>query len=100
VCARASYDIERAKESKRARYREEKAHERLWNGRKELQSQINQTYTKISSGIETIIEEKQPMEELIKEDTEQRGIEEPAKEQLPFLEVKRKKKKTTKTESA
>jgi hypothetical protein len=80
--------------------REEKAHERLWKERKELQSQINQTYMKISSGIETIIQEKPPMEELTKEDTEEKGIEEPAKEQLPVLEVKRKKKKATQTESS
>lgn len=80
--------------------REEKAHERLWKERKELQSQINQTYMRVSSGIETIIQEKPPMEELTKEESEQKGTEESTKEQLPVLEVKRKKRKATQTESS
>jgi hypothetical protein len=40
------------------------------------------------------------MEELTKEDKEQKEIEESAKEQLPILEVRRKKKKATQTESS
>jgi len=80
--------------------REEKAHERLWRERKELQSQINQTYVRISNGIDTIIQEKLPMEELTKDDTSLKEIEESAKQQLPLLEVKRKKKKATQTEGS
>ena len=80
--------------------REEKAHERLWKERKELHAQINQTYMNISGGIETILQEKPPMEELTKEDTEQKEIEESAKEQFPLLEVKSKRKRATKTESS
>jgi hypothetical protein len=81
--------------------REEKAHERLWRERKELQSQINQTYVAISNGIDTIIQQRLPMEELTKEeDANQKEIEEPAKHQLPLLEVKDKKKKATRTESS
>lgn len=80
--------------------REEKAHERLWRERKELQSQINQTYVRISNGIDTIIQERLPMEELIKEETSPKEIEEPAKHQLPLLEVKSKKNKATQTKGS
>jgi hypothetical protein len=45
---------------------EEKAHRRLWKERKKLQSQISDTYVTISNGIDCIIQETLPMQELMK----------------------------------
>jgi hypothetical protein len=45
---------------------EEKAHKRLWKERKKLQSQISDTYVTISNGIDCIIQETLPMQELMK----------------------------------
>jgi len=43
---------------------EEKAHTRLWKERRKLQLQINDTYVGISTGIDCIIQEQLPMQEL------------------------------------
>ena len=59
---------------------EEKAHGRLWKERKKLQSQINDTYVGISNGIDCIIQETLPMQELMKmqaiQETEKTSIQE------------------------
>ncbi len=71
---------------------EEKAHTRLWKERRKLQSQINDTYVGICTGVDCIIQEKLPMQDLAI-DNEQK---EPKAEstQLPEpLVIKRKKKK-------
>src|SRR5579884_3225225 len=44
---------------------EERAHGRLWKDRKELQSKIAQIYGEIASGIGSIIQDKEPMHELL-----------------------------------
>jgi hypothetical protein len=43
---------------------EEKAHEGLWKQRKKLQSDINNVYSEITTGVDCIIQEKLPMQEL------------------------------------
>ena len=44
--------------------KEEKGHLTMWKSRKYLQSQINSSYVEISSGIDSIVQEKDPMHEL------------------------------------
>jgi len=76
--------------------KEEKAHERLWRERKELQSKINQTYMTVSNAVESILQEKPPMAELIQVDTQEEAQ---TPKQLPVpLIIKRRKKKTTQDE--
>lgn len=70
---------------------EEKAHGRLWKERKKLQSQINDTYVGISNGIDCIIQETLPMQELIKLQAKQE-TEEQSLQKVDTLLVKRKKK--------
>jgi hypothetical protein len=72
---------------------EEKAHERLWKERKTLQSQINQVYAGISSGVDSIIQDTLPMYELIDTDSNQRRTEEPPEKQIGPLMIKSRKKK-------
>ena len=71
---------------------EEKAHGRLWNERKKLQSQINEVYVGISNGIDCIFQETLPMEELMKvqalQETEEQSLQE-----IDAGSIKRKKKK-------
>jgi hypothetical protein len=71
---------------------EERAHARLWKERKKLQSQINDVYSGICTGVDCIIQEKLPMQDLAIEDDEKEPKNE--NEQLPEqLLVKKKKKK-------
>jgi len=72
---------------------EEKAHGRLWKERRKLQVQINDTYVGISNGIDCIIQDTLPMQELIKVQAKQE-TEEPSLQRVDTLLVKRKKKKT------
>lgn len=44
---------------------EERAHQRLWKDRKGLQAEINSTYTDVSVGIQSILQESPPMQELV-----------------------------------
>jgi hypothetical protein len=45
---------------------EERAHARLWKDRKSIQSEVNQAYTEITTGIASIIQDSPPMIELIR----------------------------------
>ncbi|MCS4538912.1 MAG: DUF2130 domain-containing protein [Thaumarchaeota archaeon] len=63
--------------------REEKAHQRLWKDRKALQLQINETYVDITSGIDSIVQEKPPMEELSEPATQQTVIKKKKKAMAP-----------------
>lgn len=80
--------------------REEKAHQRLWKERRTMQSMINQTCNEISNGIDSIIQEKLPMEEFIEKDINRKQVEGPKRQLLQPLLVKSKKKKTVQTETA
>jgi hypothetical protein len=71
---------------------EEKAHGRLWKERKKLQLQINDTYVGISNGIDCIIQEKIPMQELLEEHGKEKETEETPRETVEPLLIKRKKK--------
>jgi hypothetical protein len=82
---------------------EEKAHGRLWRERKKLQLQINDTYVGISNGIDCIIQEKIPMQELLEEHEKEKEEEEtprrgprvyPAE---PLLMRRKKKRQTQQT---
>ena len=75
---------------------EEKAHGKLWKERKKLQLQINDAYVGISNGVDCIIQEKLPMQELIERD----GYPTETKENLtkvlePLITKRRKKTKHT-----
>jgi len=72
---------------------EEKAHGRLWRERKKLQLQINDTYVGISNGIDCIIQEKIPMQELLEEHGKEKETEETPRETIEPLLIKRRKKK-------
>jgi hypothetical protein len=69
---------------------EEKAHGRLWKERKKLQVQINDIYVGISNGVDCIIQDTLPMQELLQVQAE---TEEPSIEKVDSLRVKRKRKK-------
>ena len=71
---------------------EEKAHGKLWKERKKLQLQINDAYVGISNGIDCIIQEKLPMQELVERDGDQTVAEENLKKVLEPLITKRRKK--------
>lgn len=73
---------------------EERAHSRLWKERKKLQSQINDVYSGICTGVDCIIQEKLPMQDLLA-DKEKESIDD-AKMQEPLL-MKRKKKRQVKS---
>ena len=51
---------------------EEKAHTRLWRERRKLQSQINDAYVGICTGVDCIIQEQLPMQELATENNEEK----------------------------
>jgi hypothetical protein len=72
---------------------EEKAHGRLWKERRRLQSQINDAYVGISNGIDCIIQEQLPMQELVKGSETEKEIEETPRVSAEPMLVKRKKKK-------
>jgi hypothetical protein len=72
---------------------EEKAHERLWKERKTLQSQINQVYAGISSGVDSIIQDTLSMHELIETESNQRYAEEPTEKRIGPVMIKNRKKK-------
>jgi hypothetical protein len=55
--------------------KEEQAHERLWKDRKTIQEKIHQVYSAISSGIDSILQEKPAMHELIEKEPEKRLLE-------------------------
>jgi len=75
---------------------EEKAHVRLWKDRKKLQLQINDAYVGISTGIDCILQEKIPMQELLEEHGKEKETEETPKETIePLLMRKRKKRQST-----
>lgn len=71
---------------------EEKAHGRLWKERRKLQSQINDAYVGISNGIDCIIQDQLPMQELIREHGEEKD-KETSNVPVESLLVKGKKKK-------
>jgi hypothetical protein len=71
---------------------EEKAHGKLWKERKKLQLQINDAYVGISNGVDCIIQEKLPMQELVERDEDQAEVEEKLKKALEPLITKRRKK--------
>lgn len=71
---------------------EEKAHGKLWKERKKLQLQINDAYVGISNGVDCIIQEKLPMQELVERDEDQVVTEENLKKALEPLITKRRKK--------
>jgi len=60
--------------------KEEKAHGRLWRDRKALNSEVNEAYIAISSGIGSIIQETSPMEEFAEQET--KAVEEESEEAL------------------
>jgi hypothetical protein len=73
---------------------EEKAHTRLWKERRKLQSQINDAYVGICTGVDCIIQEQLPMQELVAENTREKETKEACTEIAPeLLLVKRKKAK-------
>lgn len=76
---------------------EEKAHGRLWKERKKMQSQINDTYIEISNGIDCIIQEKIPMQELMEEHETEKVAEKASKEAIEPILIKRRKKKRQST---
>jgi hypothetical protein len=71
---------------------EEKAHGKLWKERKKLQLQINDAYVGISNGVDCIIQEKLPMQELVEIDGDQTVTEENLKKALEPLITKKGKK--------
>jgi hypothetical protein len=75
---------------------EEKAHTRLWKERRKLQSQINDAYVGICTGVDCIIQEQLPMQELAPENIGEKEAKEESIEVAPQpLLVKKKKKKET-----
>jgi hypothetical protein len=77
---------------------EEQAHERLWRDRKTIQEKIRQAYTAISNAIDSILQEKPAMQELIEKDEGQRQVKEPQKRLLEPLPVRSKKKTAKQSE--
>jgi hypothetical protein len=71
---------------------EEKAHGRLWKERRKLQSQINEVYVGICNGVDCIIQEQLPMQELAVENTAEKDADEAKTQIAPeTLLIKRKK---------
>lgn len=60
--------------------------------RKKLQLLINDAYVGISNGVDSIIQEKLPMQELVERDVDQTVTEENLKKALEPLITKRRKK--------
>ncbi len=72
---------------------EEKAHGRLWKERKNLQVQLNNAYSGISNGMDCIIQDSLPMQELAKDKEESDLSENAQLEEMIPLAVKKKRKK-------
>ncbi len=70
---------------------EEKAHATLWKNRKNLQSQINDVYVDISSGVDSIIQEKVPMQEIANEEKQSEDAQEVIVQPMSLRKNKRKK---------
>jgi len=71
---------------------EERAHARLWKERKKLHQQINDVYSGICTGVDCIIQEKLPMQDLAA-DAEQQAPKEESTQELETLLARKKKKK-------
>jgi len=74
---------------------EERAHAKLWKERKALQTQITDVYNGICSGVDCIIQEKLPMQDLL--DSEEKNLTEDSKIQEPVI-IKKKRRKQEDTE--
>ena len=53
----------------------EKAHVRLWKRRRNMQAQLNDTYSGISNGVDCIIQDSLPMQELANNKEENNVVE-------------------------
>jgi hypothetical protein len=71
---------------------EEKAHGRLWKERKKLQFEVNDTYVGISNGVDCIIQETLPMQEMANAQEEQNEEEKTLEKITPLLAKKKKEK--------
>jgi hypothetical protein len=69
---------------------EEKAHEGLWKQRRKLQSEIYEVYSDVSTGVDCILQETLPMQELSVNTSEERATTDHITE--PIIAKKKKKK--------